>query len=236
MWLLLNFQRFNSDFLILMSFFFTFHFLHFKAVLPYRTLTSNIFLLLWVYFKLLKNFLHFLHIYLDFEHNNHPYKSYQFLNFIIFILWYPYIYYSYFINIYFFTSSLSLFAYEILKMKKENYRRWSTTFVSQFEFSRRKRTKSARYKWLASGVNLHWTKWGAMGHSSPKLIASQRLTVSLHPPTTPSLYSLLSLFSVHPPLARPLATLVLFLSYPPHMSFLLLLSHVPCPSYLYRPS
>lgn len=80
-------------------------------------------------------------------------------------------------------------------MKKENYRRWSTTFVSQFEFSRRKRTKSARYKWLASGVNLHWTKWGAMGHSSPKLIASQRLTVSLHPPTTPSLYSLYSLCS-----------------------------------------
>lgn len=45
------------------------------------------------------------------------------------------------------------------------------------------RERRARARWLASGVNLHWTKWGAMGHSSPKLIASQRLTVSLHPPS-----------------------------------------------------
>lgn len=31
---------------------------------------------------------------------------------------------------------------------------------------------------MKMNVNLHWTKWGAMGHSSTKLIAFQRLTVS----------------------------------------------------------
>lgn len=76
-----------------------------------------------------------------------------------------------------------------------------------------------------------------MGHSSPKLIASQRLTVSLQPPTTPVFYPTLSiLHSVSPPFIRHSFTLsqplFLFLFRPCHACTYVLLArrrtrHVP---------
>ena len=70
-------------------------------------------------------------------------------------------------------------------------------------------------RWSTSGVNLHWTKWGAMGHSSPKLIASQRLTVSLHPPLSTRCLFLSFLFDPFSLSLSPLSSLSPRLSFFP---------------------
>lgn len=87
-----------------------------------------------------------------------------------------------------------------------------------------KEDEERAFRWLASGVNLHWTKWGAMGHSSPKLIASQRLTVSLHPPTATL---------VPYPLPHPLLRSAALLQ--PSSSFSLVLHTRPSCSSLHAP-
>lgn len=90
---------------------------------------------------------------------------------------------------------------------------------------REKETKGRPVRWSTSDVNLHWTKWGAMGHSSPKLIASQRLTVSLRASCLTG--APLSLFSHSNPFHSP----SIIFSFSSRLFLFLSRSH---PSYLYN--